>query len=104
MKGLLPTILAAPLLGSESWAHAGPRGQPDIDLAQSGTAYREYFDSSITRYRASSLLYAWQVENEPFDDVGNVSTGADQISPEQLAWEVSEVHRLDPQHQAVVTT
>jgi len=91
-----------PELHEPVWA--GARQQPDLDVAQSGSAYRAYFDASITRYRSSPLLYAWQVENEPLDYVGNVSTGADQITPAQLAWEVNQVHRLDPQHQAVVTT
>lgn len=91
-----------PELHEPDWA--GPRQQPFLDVAQSTIAYRQYFDSSIKRYRGSPLLYAWQVENEPLDEVGNDSTGADQITPAQLAWEVGEVHRLDPNHQAVVTT
>ena len=62
------------------------------------------FDTSIRRYRSSPLLYAWQVENEPLDYVANALTGADQIAPSQLAWEVDEVHLLDPQHQVMITT
>jgi hypothetical protein len=91
-----------PELHEPDWA--GARQQPFLGEAQAGAAYRLYFDSSIERYRSSPLLYAWQVENEPLDQVGNESTGADQISAAQLAWEVGEVHRLDPAHQAVVTT
>jgi hypothetical protein len=91
-----------PELHQPEWA--GPRQQPFIDEAQAGDAYRLYFDSSIERYRASPLLYAWQVENEPLDEVTNIATGADQISQDQLDWEVAEVHRLDPVHQVVVTT
>ncbi|HET7339751.1 MAG TPA: hypothetical protein VFK22_09395 [Candidatus Dormibacteraeota bacterium] len=91
-----------PELHEPDWA--GPREQPFLDQAQAGAAYRLYFDSSIARYRDSPLLYAWQVENEPLDEVGNELTGADQISETQLAWEIGEVHALDPKHQAVVTT
>lgn len=91
-----------PELHEPVWA--GAREQPYLGEAQAGAPYRLYFDASIIRYRSSPLLYAWQVENEPLDYVGNVSTGADQISPQQLSWEVGEVHRLDPLHQAVVTT
>lgn len=91
-----------PELHEPDWA--GPRLQPFLDQAQAGDAYRMYFDTSITRYRSSPLLYAWQVENEPLDWVGNDFTGADQITASQLAWEVGEVHRLDPAHKAVVTT
>ena len=91
-----------PELHEPVWA--GPRQQPYLQQAQSGAAYRAYFDTSITRYRGSPLLYAWQVENEPLDYVSNVLTGADQITAEQLSWELDEVHRLDPAHQAVLTT
>jgi hypothetical protein len=91
-----------PELHEPVWA--GPRQQPYLDQAQSGAAYRVYFDTSIERYRDSPLLYAWQVENEPLDYVGNVSTGADQITSSELEWEMGEVHRLDPAHQAVITT
>lgn len=34
----------------------------------------------------------------------NEFTGDDRISPAQLEWEVGEVHRLDPDHQVVVTS
>ena len=91
-----------PELHSPDWA--GPRAQPYLDQVQSGTAYRAYIDTSITRYRSSRLLYAWQVENEPLDTVGNNFTGDDRITTAQLQWEIGEVHRLDPAHEAVTTT
>ena len=83
---------------------AGDREQPNLDEVQQGYAYRAYIDTTITRYRGSHLLYAWQVENEPFDYVANELTGDDRITPSQLGWEVGEVHRLDPGHQALLTT
>jgi len=91
-----------PELHMPAWA--SPRQQPNLDAVQSGTAYRSYFTTSITRYRDSPLLYAWQVENEALDYVINDWTGDDRISPAQLAWEMSAVHRLDPRHKAVTTT
>lgn len=91
-----------PELHEPDWA--GIRAQPFLDQAQASSAYRKYFTASIKRYRNSPLLYAWQVENEPLDYVGNDFTGIDQISAAQLAWEVAVVHVLDPRHQAVVTT
>ena len=91
-----------PELHQPQWV--GPREQPYIGDAQSGSEYRTYFDASITRYRDSPLLYSWQVENEPLDDVGNDLTGHDQISAAQLAWEIGRVHELDPLHKAVLTT
>jgi hypothetical protein len=91
-----------PELHAPAWA--GPRQQPYLEQAMSGSAYRAYIDTSITRYRDSRLLYAWQVENEPLDYVGNELTGEDRITPSQLAWEIGEVHRLDPGHKAVTTT
>ncbi len=91
-----------PELHAPAWA--GPRQQPQLGLAQQGSPYRLYFDATVLRYRASSLLYAWQVENEPYDYVINTLTGADQITPQQIQWEVDEVHSLDPGHRAVTTT
>lgn len=91
-----------PELHEPSWA--GPRWQPFLNNMQAAPAYRAYIDSSITRYRDSPLMYAWQVENEPLDYVGNDLTGDDQIKVAQLSWEVGEVHRLDPGHKAVITT
>ncbi len=91
-----------PELYVPDWAQA--RGQPGLELAQTGAAYRQYFDQSIVRYRPSSLLYAWQIENEPLDKVGDAESGDDRISDQQLAWEMAEVHVLDPKHQAVTTT
>jgi hypothetical protein len=91
-----------PELHEPAWA--GPRQQPYLDEMQAAAAYRIYFDSSIARYRGSRLLYAWQVENEPLDYVGNALTREDRITPTQLAWEIGEVHRLDGAHKAVTTT
>jgi len=91
-----------PELHEPAWA--GPRQQPYLNEVQSGTAYRAYFEGSIERYRSSPLLYAWQVENEPLDYVGNSFTGDDQIKVVQLDWEIAAVHRLDPAHKAVTTT
>ncbi len=91
-----------PELHEPAWA--GPRWQPFLNNMQAAPAYRAYFDSSITRYRDSPLVYAWQVENEPLDYVGNAFTGDDQIKVAQLSWEIGEVHRLDPGHKALTTT
>jgi hypothetical protein len=91
-----------PELHEPEWA--GLRQQPNLGEVQSGAAYRAYFDGSIVRYRSSPLLYAWQVENEPLDYVGNTITGDDQITVAQLSWEIAEVHRLDPNHEAETTS
>jgi hypothetical protein len=91
-----------PELHAPAWA--GPRRQPELGEVQAGPTYRLYIDSSIERYRASPLLYAWQVENEPFDDTANAETGDDRIDAAQLEWEMGEVRRLDPGHEASTTT
>jgi len=91
-----------PELHMPAWA--GARSQPNLDEVQSSAAYRRYFDASVARYRASPLLYAWQVENEPLDYVANTLTGDNRISTSQLSWEMAEVHALDPRHEAVTTT
>jgi hypothetical protein len=85
-------------------AWADPRTQPHLNDVQSGAAYRAYFDGSLMRYRSSPLLYAWQVENEPLDYVGNAITGDDLINVAQLSWEVDEVHQLDPGRTVVLTS
>jgi hypothetical protein len=91
-----------PELHQPDWA--GPRQQPNLNDVQSAAAYRAYFDGSVTRYRDSPLLYAWQVENEPFDYVGNALTGDDRVTAVQLSWEIAEVHLLDPSHEAATTS
>jgi hypothetical protein len=91
-----------PELHEPAWA--APREQPHLNDLQSQAAYRAYFDGSLMRYRSSPLLYAWQVENEPLDYVGNAITGDDLINVAQLSWEVDEVHQLDPGRTVVLTT
>ncbi len=91
-----------PELHAPVWA--GPRQQPELGEVQAEPAYRAYFDASVNRYRGSPVLYAWQVENEPFDETANEETGDDRISPAQLGWEIGEVHSLDPAHRAMTTT
>jgi hypothetical protein len=91
-----------PELHEPGWA--APRQQPYLNDLQSAAAYRAYFDGSVTRYRSSPLLYAWQVENEPLDYVGNAITGDDQIKVAQLSWEIARVHELDPGHKVVTTS
>jgi hypothetical protein len=91
-----------PELHEPAWA--APRQQPHLNDVQSAAAYRAYFVGSLTRYRSSPLLYAWQVENEPLDYVVNAITGADQITVAQLSWEIAQAHELDPGHKVVMTS
>jgi len=91
-----------PELHAPTWAGLSLLTQLGPVLAQ--PAYRLYIDATILRYRASPLVYAWQVENEPFDITPNEQIPDDRISPAQLAWEIGEVHRLDPAHRAVTTS
>jgi hypothetical protein len=91
-----------PELHEPAWA--APRQQPQLNDLQSAAAYRAYFEGSLLRYRSSPLLYAWQVENEPLDYVGNVSTGDDEINVAQLSWEIAEAHQLDPGREVVLTS
>lgn len=91
-----------PELHAPAWA--GPREQPELDAAQQGADYRDYFEATLMRYRSSQLLFAWQLENEPFDYVVNEVTGDDQIAPEQMAWEIAQAHQIDPRHRVVTTS
>jgi hypothetical protein len=91
-----------PELHAPTWA--GERTQPVLGDAQEDASYHAYFDASIARYRSLPTLYAWQVENEPFDKVLNEYTVDDRVADAQIAWEVDEVHRLDAGHQVAVTS
>jgi hypothetical protein len=60
--------------------------------------------AAITRYAASGLLLAWQVENEPFDDVTSGRRGSVALSAEAIDQQIRIVRQLDGEHPIVVTT
>ena len=89
-----------PELHAPAWA--APREQPHLNDVQSGPPPAPISTAVLMRYRSSPLLYAWQVENEPLDFVGNAITGDDLINAAQLSGEVDEVYQLDPGRRVVL--
>jgi hypothetical protein len=68
------------------------------------SSYRHYLTSSFQRYAHLSILRAWQVENEPLD---NVSTGAIKnaaLPGSTLESEVDLLRSIDLVHDVVITT
>jgi hypothetical protein len=68
------------------------------------TNYRRYLETTFQRYDELPLLYAWQLENEPFDNapLGQLTNGA--LSQSLMRSEVDLLKSIDPTHEVVVTT
>lgn len=65
--------------------------------------YGLYLQEVFQHYRGNRLLAAWQLENEPFDDVGDYA-GDDALDKARLQAEIGELRALDPLHPIVLTT
>ena len=93
--------LAWPEVHLPDWVDTGAT----LDLAQitSSDAYRTYLIGSFERYATSSLLSAWQIENEPLDNT-NDTLGEVALEGATVADEVALLKSIDPVHQAIVTT
>ncbi|MFN2452573.1 MAG: hypothetical protein ABR541_09500, partial [Candidatus Dormibacteria bacterium] len=78
--------------------------QRHVPLILAGASYRAYLDAAAARYAGEPLLYAWQVENEPLDNVVSGAPAAVRVPAAQLSTEVGRLHAVDPQHRVVVTT
>ncbi len=59
----------------------------------------EYIKEIVNRYKNSSSLYEWQVENEPFLPYGDCPA----FDPVFLDQEINLVHSLDSNHQILIT-
>ncbi|MGH7903738.1 MAG: hypothetical protein ACREPA_06385 [Candidatus Dormibacteraceae bacterium] len=66
-------------------------------------AYRAYLRTVVLRYAADPLLDAWQIENEPLDDVAGPGIDA-AVSVSTMASEIRLAKSADPAHPVVVTT
>ena len=66
--------------------------------------YRAYLQATIDHYAGLPILYAWQVENEPLDNVTTDRDGSVALPAEVVADEVRLARALDPDHPVVVTT
>jgi hypothetical protein len=66
--------------------------------------YGEYLRAAAEHFAGDSLLYAWQLENEPFDNVPTIAATHDAIPARQLAAELALLRSRDPAHPVVVTS
>jgi hypothetical protein len=91
-----------PELYVPEWLPAAARST--TALAVSDPSYLAYLETSIQRYRHESLLYSWQLENEPLDDVPTTAGSPVDVPGDLLQEEFEAVKAADPVHQVVVTT
>jgi hypothetical protein len=67
-------------------------------------AYRDYLQMSFEHFSGSPLLYGWQAENEPLDNVDAGPTGRVDLSSDQVEAEIALLRTFDDVHPVVVTT
>lgn len=94
--------LGYPELFVPSWVSIDQQRHVPAILA--GGSYRAYLDAAAARYGPEPLLYAWQLENEPLDNVVSGAPSSVRLPAPQLRSEVDRLHALDPRHRVVVTT
>ncbi len=76
----------------------------DLGQLSGSSAYYKYLDVSYRRYAAEPLLYAWQIENEPLDDVRTVRSRHSALPRAMVQSEIKALRKIDPVHPFVVTT
>jgi hypothetical protein len=67
-------------------------------------SYHRYLETTFQRYAELSLLYAWQVENEPLDNapINQLTNGA--LPASMVKSEIDLLQSIDPVHQVIVTS
>ena len=93
--------LAYPEVWVPGWLHAETSGH--LSRVITSAAYLAYLRAVVSRLAHRRFLLAWQVENEPFDDVTAASDDVS-LTAADVEAESREVRRLDPGHPIVVTT
>ena len=92
----------------EVWAPAWlpPSAAQDPGQLVGSAAFDEYFRATVAHYALNPLLAAWQIENEPLDDVtsGDDSATTVAMSTATVEAQVRELKQVDPSHPALVTT
>lgn len=91
-----------PELYLPSWLPASERAS--TTAMSSDPEYANYLNTSISRYRGDLLLYGWQLENEPLDNVTTVAAAQVDIPGDVLQDEVELLRAIDPAHPVVITT
>lgn len=95
--------LGYPEVFEPGWLETGTASE-SVEKAIAEPAYRRYLTATVHRYAGNPLLAAWQVENEPLDNV-NVGLELDTAVP-QLAMktEIGLLRSIDQSTPVVVTT
>lgn len=76
----------------------------DLVRLYRSASYREYLRRSFERLARIPVLYAWQIENEPLDNVTTDRQGSVALSAAIVSTELKLLRSIDRQHPAVVTT
>lgn len=79
-------------------------GYESIEAMALDPEYAQYLDLAVTRYRRDPLLYSWQLENEPLDNVPTTAGAQVDIPGDVLQEEKEALGALDPAHEVVITT
>lgn len=66
--------------------------------------YRTYLRATALRYATEPDLFAWQVENEPLDEVADAAAGQDVVPASRVHDDVALLHELDSRHPVVVSS
>ena len=76
----------------------------DIRQAVAMPEYTAYLETTFQRYSSSPLLYGWQIENEPLDNVTAEADGDNSLAPATISDEMTLLRSIDDGHPVVVTT
>jgi len=91
-----------PELYPAPWALSQARG--GVPTLVETPAYRRYLEATVRRYAASPLLTAWQLENEPLDDIETGYAGHANLSAAAFGAERDLLGSIDRRHPVIVTT
>ncbi len=91
-----------PELHLPDWVDEADRSQ--LGRLYQSSDYREYLQATFDHYAQLPILYGWQIENEPLDNVTTDRDGSIAVPAEVVADEVRLVRAVDPDHPVVVTT
>jgi hypothetical protein len=80
-------------------AERDPASRMDVD-----PRYQGYLAATVVHYRRSPLLYSWQIENEPLDNVPTTAGTQVDIDGDHLQDELEKVRAMDGRHPIVMTT
>jgi hypothetical protein len=83
------------------WIESNPTGPLPPLLEQAD--YTRYLSQTFQKYSSNPLLYAWQIENEPLDNISQYKRKV-AIPRSFLQAELNLLRSIDRKHPAVITT